>query len=94
MDLQEQLEIGKQAEDFLRYTEENGYFNRLIERIRLEYASMILELRPSSTEEFTNYRHRMDAIAGIMNSVKGDIYAGQVAYEKINGLSEEPKGLL
>lgn len=94
MDLAEQLQIGKDAEDFKRYIDEHPYFNGLIERMRLEYAKMLMELPPTATDEFTNYRQSMDAIAGIMNAVSGDIYMGQQAYEKLNGLSEEPKGLL
>jgi hypothetical protein len=30
----------------------------------------------------------------IPHAISGDIYMGQQAYEKLNGLSEEPKGLL
>lgn len=94
MDLAEQLQIGKDAEDFKRYVEEHPYFNGLLERIKLEYARQILDLQPQSTQEFTVLRSELSSIDQIPNAISGDIYMGQQAYEKLNGLSEEPKGLL
>ena len=94
MDLAEQLQIGKDAEDFKRYIEEHPYFNGLVERVKLELAKTILELDPDKTESFTYVRSRMIGVDDILNAVSGDIYMGQQAYEKLNGLLEEPKGLL
>lgn len=94
MDLAEQLQIGKDAEDFKRYIDEHPYFKGLLERIKLEYARQILELQPQNTQEFTVLRSELSSIDQVMNAISGDIYMGQQAYEKLNGLSEEPKGLL
>lgn len=92
--LQEQLEIGKQAEDFKNYIDEHPYFNGLLERVRMEYARMIFDLDSTQKDEFTRYKQSMEAVGQILNSISGDIYLGQQAYEKLNGISEEPKGLL
>ena len=94
MDLQEQLEIGKQAEDFKRYIEEHPYFKGLLTRIELEMSRQILSLSPKDTDAFTEMRAEMNGVGQIMNAISGDIYLGQRAYEQINGISEEPKGLL
>jgi hypothetical protein len=94
MDLQQQLEIGKQAEDFLKYTQEHPYFTNLLERVKLEYARRILGLEPIDKNDFTLYRSAMIAIDEIMNSVSGDIYLGAEAFKKLTGVTEEPKGLL
>ena len=94
MDLQEQLEVGKQAEDFLKYTQEHPYFEGLLERIRLEHARLILDLAPDHHELFAKYRHRMNMIADIMEFVRGDVFLGAEAFKQINGLVDEDKGLL
>ena len=84
MDLQQQLELGKQAEDFFKYVTENLYFTELIERIKLTYAQYILSLDKGQKDEFSSYRSKMDAVEDIINSVRGDIYAGQEAYKQLN----------
>ncbi len=94
MDFTEQLEIGRQAEEFKQYIEEHPYFNGLIDRMKLEYVRVLLDLNPDQTEEFTITKSEMRTLDQIPNAISGDIYMGQQAYEKLNGLSEEPKGLL
>ncbi len=94
MDLQEQLEVGHQAEDFKQYIDEHPYFKGLLTRIELEMSRQILSLSPKDTDAFTEMKAEMNGVGQIMNAISGDIYMGQQAYEKLNGLSEEPKGLL
>ena len=94
MDLQEQLEVGKQAEDFLKYLSEHPYFEGLLERVKLEYARRILDLQPASKDDFSLYRASMTAVDEIMNAIRGDIYLGSEAFKQLNGESEQPKGLL
>jgi hypothetical protein len=93
-ELQEQLERGKQAEDFLKYTQQNGYFTNLLERVKLEYARNILSLSPVQTDEFTDYQCRRTGVDDVMNAVRGDIFLGGEALKRLNGETEEPKGLL
>uniref|UniRef100_A0A6H1ZR45 Uncharacterized protein n=1 Tax=viral metagenome TaxID=1070528 RepID=A0A6H1ZR45_9ZZZZ len=90
MDLQEQLEIGKQAEDFLKYLAEHPYFEGLLERVKLEYARQILELMPDRKEAFSLMKSEMLGIDEIMNAVRGDIYLASEALKKLSG--EEDKG--
>lgn len=94
MDLQQQLEIGKQAEDFLKYTTENLYFRELIERIKLTYAQTILSLDKGQKDEFSSYRSKMEAVEDILNAVSGDIYLGGEAFKKLEGVPEVFNGIL
>jgi hypothetical protein len=93
-DLQEQLEIGKQAETFNRYVNENPYFLGLLERVKLEYARRILDLMPEQKDDFASFRSKMDAIGDVMEAVRGDIFLGAEAMKKIDGVSDEAKGIL
>jgi phosphoenolpyruvate carboxylase len=93
-DLQQELEIGKQAEDFLRYTSEHPYFNGLLERIKLEMARVILDLNFSAKDEFSDMKSQMVGVDQIMNAIQGDIYIAREALKRLNGETEEPKGLL
>jgi hypothetical protein len=86
MELQDQIDTGRQAEEFLRYTSEHPYFEGLLERIRLEYARLILDLPPNDKDWFTYYRHKMDGIAEVMNAVRGDIYFASEALKQIDGV--------
>ena len=94
MDLTEQLRIGQEAEDFKRYIEEHPYFNGLIDRMKLEYVKVLLDLQPDQKDDFCITKSEMRTLDQIPNAISGDIYLGQRAYEQINGISEEPKGLL
>jgi hypothetical protein len=93
-DLQQELERGKQAEDFLKYTQEHPYFNGLIERVGLQYAQSILSLDPNEPDVFVRLRCRMQGAAEVIDAIHGDIYLGAEAFKKLTGVTEEPKGLL
>ena len=93
MDLQTQVEIGRQAEGFLEYVSREPYFVELIERVKLEYAGRILALHPKDSTEFTVLRERMDVWDEIMSAVRGDITMASEAMKLIDG-TEEKKGLL
>jgi hypothetical protein len=92
MDLQAQLEVGKQAEEFFKYITENTYFTELIERIKLTYVQDILSFNPGQKDEFSSYRSKMDAVEDIINSVRGDIFLGSEAFKKLNEPPELMKG--
>ena len=93
MDLQEQLELGNQAEEFLKYVTDHPYFQGLIERMKLEYARQILDLPAENIELFRGFRYRMSGVDDVMNAVRGDIYLGSDALKKLNG-EPETGGLL
>ncbi len=90
MDLQEQLEIGKQAEEFNKYIEEHAYFKGLLERIKLQYAKEILGLRHDQRGEFAVLRCKAAGLEDVLNAVKGDIYLGTSALEEMEG--KKPTG--
>ena len=79
---QEQLDIGRQAEEFLRYTEEHPYFVELINRIKLTYAQRILTLTSSDRDSFSAYKVAMDAMDEVMNAVRGDVLVAQKVLER------------
>ena len=93
MDPQEQLRIGKEAEDFLQYVSEHPYFSGLLERIKLEYARQLLGLNHTETAVFTDLRCRTTGIDDIMNAVRGDIAMGTEALKEID-VVKETGGLL
>lgn len=88
MDLQEQLEIGRQAEDFLKYVSEHPYFEGLIERIKLEYARQILDTAALDKDVFSRLKWQMDAVAGITYAVSGDIAMGSEALKQLDGVKD------
>ena len=90
MELQDQIELGKEAERFLLYVEENPYFKGLVDRIKLTYAQQILSLNNLQKDEFADYRCRITGIEDIMNAISGDIALGQSAFDELNG--NKPKG--
>lgn len=93
MDLQEQLEIGQQAEGFLRYIEENKYFEELIQRVVLEYSARVLSLRGDQATEFLKLKERLDVWQyEILNAIRGDVGNATEAQRLLEGKPE--KGLL
>ena len=94
MELQEQLDTGKQAEAFLQYVSDHPYFEGLLERMKLEYARQILDLSHDQTVAFSSLRSGMAGIDGVMNAVRGDIYLGAEAFKQLEGIIDDNKGLL
>jgi hypothetical protein len=91
---QEKLELGKQAEAFLTYTQENLYFKELLERIKLSYAQAILSFNPTQKDDFSYLRAKMEAIDDIANSISGDIYLGGEALKELDGKKDDFMGIL
>jgi len=94
VDLQEQLEVGKQAEAFLRYVSENPYFPNLLERVKLEFARRILDLRPGDAAHFSDYRSQIEGVDQVMNAIRGDISLGADALSELKGEKRDAGGLL
>lgn len=92
--LREQLETARQAEDFLKYIEENPYMKTLLERMKLQLAQWLLVLPPDAKEQFASLKTRYDFIDEFLNAVRGDIAVGSSALDKLNGKTDENKGLL
>jgi hypothetical protein len=96
MDLQEQLEVGKQAEDFLRYLSEHPYFEGLLERVKLELSKLILNLSisPETRDQYLVLRGRLFGVDDALEAVRGDVYLAAEAFKQLNGIVDEPKGIL
>jgi hypothetical protein len=89
MELQDQIDIGRQAEEFLRYTSEHPYFEGLLDRIKLEMAKQILTLTPQQTEVFSEMKAEMNGIDQVMNAVRGDIYIASEALKQREGIIDK-----
>ena len=89
MELQDQIDIGRQAEEFLRYTADHPYFEGLLDRIKLESARQILDLAAHNTQEFTVLRIGMATVDEIMNAVRGDIYLASEALKQKEGIIDK-----
>ena len=84
MNPQDQIDTGRQAEEFLRYLEDHPYFEGLLERVKLELASTLIGLDPDKTESFTYVRSRMIGVDDVMEAVRGDIFlAGEALKSQI-----------
>ncbi len=94
MDLQEQLEIGHQAEAFLKYTSEHPYFEGLLERVKLELSAQMLSLRPEQRDEFSSIVSEMLGVSLVKHAIHGDIFLGGEAFKQLSGIIDENKGLL
>lgn len=92
-DLQGQIEIGRQAEEFLKYTWDYPYFNNLLERITKEFERQILELSPSQKDAFSNLMTGKIAMTTFIETVRSDIYLASEALKQLEGV-KEPGGLL
>ena len=95
MELQDQIDIGRQAEEFLRYLSDHPYFDGLLERVKLEYAQRILTLTPiqeNVEKAFLVTLASMRAMDNVMNAVRGDIYLASESLRQIDGVTE--KGIL
>jgi hypothetical protein len=95
MELQDQIDTGRCAEEFLRYTSEHPYFEGLLERIKLEYARQILEIDPTyygrkpARDQFVELKLQMNAMDGVMNAVRGDIYIASEALKQMEGIIDK-----
>lgn len=90
MDLQDQLEIGQQAEEFLRYVDENPYFRKLIERVVLEYSARLLGLKPDQRDDFSRLKERVDVWQSeILDAIGGDIANAREALRMMEGNKQQ-----
>jgi hypothetical protein len=91
MELQDQIDTGRQAEEFLRYTSEHPYFDGLLERVKLECARLILDLSisPETRDQYLVLRGRMFGFDDVMNAVRGDIYLASEALKQRDGIIDK-----
>ena len=94
MDKYEQIENGRQAEEFLKYINENPYFENMIERMRLGLMAEMCSLRSHQREEWSVLSDRFHFLAEIVNMARGEAFVGQEAYEYENGLKRVERPIL
>ena len=89
MELQDQIDTGRQAEEFLRYTSDHPYFEGLIQRMQLEYAKRILDLAPDEVDAFRTLRVASNAVGDIKEAILGDIYLASEALKQREGIIDK-----
>lgn len=92
--LQKQVEIGRQAEEFLGYIAERPYFNSLLERLSLELARQVLSLSAKDLEEFTTLQIKRETLSEIIEAARGDVQVGAHALSLLNGATTDAGSLL
>ena len=90
----DELELGRQAEEFLTYINEKPYFNEMIDRIRLGLMTDMAGLRPSQSDEWKSLSERFHFLPEIVNMARGDVYVAQVALEAMSNNKTRPEGIL
>jgi len=93
-ELQKQVELGRQAEEFLKYISERPYFCTMLEALKLGHFKMLGELAPDKMEEFKNIRTRMILLDEIVEVVRSDVFIGQHAYQCIYSNKTHTEGIL
>lgn len=93
MDIYEQMEQGRQAEEFLKYVQEHPYFEEMLDRMRLGIMAEMCALRPGQTEEFKTLSERFHFLPEIVNMARSEVLIGREAYESVNGI-KHAEGIL
>lgn len=88
-ELQQLVEIGRQAEQFLGYLKENPYFGQLLERIRMELMQQMYGLTTNDKDIFVILKAQMEILPEILGAVSGDILMAQDAWRKLEGEEEK-----
>ena len=88
-ELQQLVEIGRQAEQFLEYLKENPYFRQLLERITMELMQQMYGLTTNDKDIFVILKAQMEIIPEILDAVSGDILMAQDALKKLEGEEEK-----
>ncbi len=88
-ELQQLVEIGRQAEQFLEYLKENPYFRQLLERIKMELMQQMYGLTTNDKDIFVILKAQMEIIPEILDAVSGDILMAQDALKKLEGEEEK-----
>lgn len=92
-ELQEQLELGRQAKEFKSYISMTPYFYKLLDRERMKYVGEIISLTPLQTDEFTMNKSALVALEELVNTINFDVSIGDEAEKRLNG-EVESGGLL
>ena len=90
----DEMEVGRQAEEFLTYINEKPYFNEMIDRIRLGLMTDMAALRPSQSEEWKSLSERFHFLPEIVNMARGDVYVASVALEAMSSGKTRTEGIL
>ena len=88
-ELQQLVEIGRQAEQFLEHLKENPYFRQLLERIKMELMQQMYGLTTNDKDIFVILKAQMEIIPEILDAVSGDILMAQDALKKLEGEEEK-----
>lgn len=82
---------GSQAEEFLRYYNDNPYFQSVVGVAKQIVTNKIMNLKPDQQIEFTILKSQMTVFDDLFNLVNIDVFEGQKAVARIQGEPAEGK---
>jgi len=86
---------GQEAESFMKFIQDGEqYFLKLMSQLETEMINSILGLRPMDKELFTVYKAQLEGLYTPLQRVGADIEIGKQAFNRINGIEDENKGIL
>lgn len=91
---EEQIERAEQARAFKEYYEANPYLASVLARERDYIIDTMVKLQPHAQINFTILKAQLDSINDFMGIVNTDIYFGQKALEKLQGVEQQEGGIL
>jgi hypothetical protein len=85
---------GAEAEDFIKYTEENKYFIEVMADIQKDLMDRIIGLRPWQKDEFSLLKSQIECLYLPLNRVRVDAELGKQSYNRMNGIVDMTEGIL
>ena len=80
-----EFRLGQEAEEFLRLTKDNNYFNRVLAEIDADLTNAMRNLGPEETMKFTILKAKLDCLYDPMRRIAEDVSAGERARARMEG---------
>jgi len=85
---------GTEAEEFIRYVEENKYYLGVLEEIQKSIMDSMIGLRPWQKDEFSLLKAQLECLYLPINKVRVDVEMGKQAFNRLNGVVDMKEGIL
>jgi Mrp family chromosome partitioning ATPase len=88
--LTEKSESGMKARELMA----NGYLVEFIDEVKSAYNTLIMEMGPDDTDNFSHIASKKDALRDILNTLSSLDKAGEQADLELSGKKRKKRGLL
>jgi hypothetical protein len=88
------IDRGMEARAFYKSCQESPYFFDLLNGFKVAALAEMANLKPDQQIEFTILNSQIKVPDALLNTILGDIDAGERALSEREGTTQEPKGLL